>query len=162
MGVKKTLARLQESFYWPNMLKVVTEFVRECISCQQTKYVTQRPGGLLQPLPLPNRIWEDLSMDFVSGLPMSEGQSVIFVVVDRLSKGAHFGTLAHPYTAYKVAQLFITLIAKLHGMPCSGKQGTVHWEEVPDVASELSSGKQDEFLNLKGASSDRQPYQYVQ
>lgn len=116
MGVKKTLARLQESFYWPNMLTVVTEFVRECISCQQTKYVTQRPGGLLQPLPLPNRIWEDLSMDFISGLPMSEGQSVIFVVVDGLSKGAHFGTLAHPYTAYKVAQLFITLVAKLHGM----------------------------------------------
>lgn len=55
-------------------------------------------------------------MDFISGLPMSEGQSVIFVVVDGLSKGAHFGTLAHPYTAYKVAQLFITLVAKLHGM----------------------------------------------
>lgn len=119
MGTKKTLARLQENFYWTNMSLSVTAFVKECVPCQQTKYVIKRPADLLQPLPLPHRIWEDLSMDFVGGLPPSEGHSIIFVVVDRLSKGAHFGTLAHPYTTYKVAQLFIMLVSKLHGMPRS-------------------------------------------
>lgn len=65
MGVKKTLARLQENFYWTTMLTDVTDFIKQCLICQQVKYVTKKPRGLLQPIPLPHRIWEGLSMDFV-------------------------------------------------------------------------------------------------
>lgn len=119
MGVKKTLARIKENFYWESLAADVADFVKECLICQQVKYVPRKLGGLLQPIPCPQQVWEDLSMDFVYGLPTSEGNSVILVVVDRFSKGAHFGSLSGSYTAFKVARLFVFLVTKLHGMPRS-------------------------------------------
>jgi transposase InsO family protein len=74
---------------------------------------------LLQPLPAPSGIWEDLSLDFITGQPPSHGCTTILVVVDRFSKSAHFGALHPTYTAYKVAQLFLDMVCKHHGMPRS-------------------------------------------
>ncbi|GKB77647.1 ty3-gypsy retrotransposon protein, partial [Tanacetum coccineum] len=79
--------------------------------------MTQALGGLLQPLPTPNAVWEDVSMDFITGLPASKGLTVIFVVVDRFSKYAHFGTLPTSFNAVKVADLFVEMVVKHHGFP---------------------------------------------
>jgi hypothetical protein len=66
-----------------------------------------------------SRVWQEVSMDFIKGLPKSEGYTVIMVIVDRLNKYAHFIPVKHPYTASSIAQLFLDNIVKLHGMPQS-------------------------------------------
>jgi len=119
MGVAKTLSRLSANFIWPGMRKDVQRFISECSTCLQTKYIAQKTTGLLQPIPPPSAPWEDLALDFITGLPSSSGFSVILVVVDRFTKGAHFGTLPAHFTASKVAQLFLDMVCKLHGFPKS-------------------------------------------
>ncbi|GJR47391.1 retrotransposon-related protein [Tanacetum coccineum] len=92
-------------------------FVKECVTCQRYTPDLAAYPGLLQPLPIPNRIWESISMDFIEGLPRSQGKNVIFVVVDRLTKYAHFMYLAHPFSAAQVAQIFLDIVYKLLGLP---------------------------------------------
>ncbi|MCH91593.1 Ty3/gypsy retrotransposon protein, partial [Trifolium medium] len=111
--------RLQENVFWYGMRKDVTHFVKSCSVCQQTKPANHSPYGLLQPLPFLERVWEDISLDFIVGLPSVQSHTAILVVVDRLSKAAHFGSLPTHFTAVKVADLFAKMICKLHGMPRS-------------------------------------------
>ena len=90
--------------------------VRECDICKRLKYETYHVARLLQPLPIPNKPWLDVSMDFVEGLPKSQSKDVVLVVVDKLTKFVHFIPLSHPYTAAKVATLYLQHVLKLHGM----------------------------------------------
>lgn len=99
------------------MRKDVAEFVKLCLICQQAKIDHTHPGGLLQPLPIPQRIWEDIAMDFIIGLPKSKGFTVIMVVVKRLSKFGHFIPLKTNFSSDTVAEAFIHNIIKLHGVP---------------------------------------------
>jgi len=116
-GYHKTVHRAKKDFYWSGMRRDIKRYVRECEICQANKPETIHPPGLLQPLPIPTRIWSDISMDFIEGLPLSHGFSIILAVIDRFSKYAHFIPLSHPYTASSVAQTFLANIFKLHGMP---------------------------------------------
>ncbi|MCH80266.1 transposon Tf2-1 polyprotein [Trifolium medium] len=118
-GFYKTYRRLAANLYWVGMKSTIQEYVRNCDVCQRQKYMATSPGGLLQPLPIPNQIWEDISMDFITGLPKSKGFEAILVVVDRLSKYSHFIPLKHPYTAKSIAEVFCKEIIRLHGIPLS-------------------------------------------
>lgn len=73
------------------MKKDIAEYVSKCLTCQQVKAEHQRPAGTLQPLPIPEWKWDHITMDFVTGLPRShKGNDAIWVIVDRLTKVAHF------------------------------------------------------------------------
>lgn len=86
---------------------------------QANKTEAIAPVGLLQPLPRLDKIWEDLSMGFIEGLPISQGVDTIMVVVDRLSKYAHFITLKHPFSVKTVAAVFVREVVRLHDFPRS-------------------------------------------
>jgi hypothetical protein len=93
--------------------------VKQCQVCQQAKHENTHPAGLLQPLPVPRGAWQDITMDFIEGLPKSETYDTILVVVDRFSKYAHFISLRHPFTAQVVARAVFDNVVKLHGLPKS-------------------------------------------
>ncbi|KAJ3685492.1 hypothetical protein LUZ61_014656 [Rhynchospora tenuis] len=118
-GVLATYQRLKKMFYWPQMKETVHTHVRSCNNCQMNKGEHLHTPGLLQPLPIPETAWCSLGMDFISGLPKSEGKEVVMVVVDRLTKYSHFISLSHPYTASTVAKVFIDQVYRLHGLPTS-------------------------------------------
>ena len=118
-GILKTYKALGTLFFWPGMRQDVHNYVASCHSCQITKYVPAKPQGLLQPLPIPQRPWVDISMDFIVQLPKSAGFTAILVVVDRFSKTAHFEALKLGFTAKIVARAFINSVVKLHGFPHS-------------------------------------------
>ncbi|KAI9157842.1 hypothetical protein LWI28_028922 [Acer negundo] len=118
-GWLRTYVRIKHFFYWEGLKNEVKKLVAKCDICQKVKYDQRRPIGLLQPLSIPEKIWEDLTMDFVEGLPSSGGYESILVVVDRLSKGTHFIPLRHPFTVSNVAKGFVDNVVKLHWIPRS-------------------------------------------
>jgi hypothetical protein len=89
-----------------------------CLDVSSANRIRIKMPGLLQPLTIPSQCWEEVSMDFIAGLPKSEGNIGIMVVVDRLTKYAHFCSLSHPFKASLVAiQAFMETVQKLHGVP---------------------------------------------
>ncbi|WP_375651358.1 integrase zinc binding domain-containing protein, partial [Bartonella sp. OT172YNZD] len=90
-GGNKMYKDLKRTFWWPSLKRSIALFVAHCFTCQQVKGDRKKPGGELQPLAIPEWKWEDISMDFVSGLPQTRGKKdSIWVIVDRLTKSAHF------------------------------------------------------------------------
>ena len=82
---------LRETFWWNNIKSKIAQYVAQCLVCQQVKMEHQRPAGFLQPLPIPEQKWEDITMDFVTGLPRTPiGKDAIWVIVDQLTRFAHF------------------------------------------------------------------------
>ncbi|KAL0549529.1 hypothetical protein IC582_014014 [Cucumis melo] len=119
-GSTKMYQDLKRVYWWRNMKREVAEFVSKCLVCQQVKAPRQKPAGLLQPLNIPEWKWENVSMDFITGLPRTlRGFTVIWVVANRLTKSAHFVLGKSTYTASKWAQLYMSEIVRLHGMPVS-------------------------------------------
>ena len=116
-GFTRTYKWLAGSVYWQGMKKTILQYVRECFVCQKSKYEALSPVDLLQRLPIPELIWEDVSMDFIIGLLKSQGYEVIMVVVDRFSKYAHFIPLRKPFTTKTIAENFEKEIVRLNGFP---------------------------------------------
>jgi hypothetical protein len=116
-GHDKTFAQLRSSYYWPGMRTQVIEFLNRCRIYQHAKGKIQNIG-LYQPLPIPKRPWDAISMDFLLGLPrMQRGFDSILVVVDRLSKMAHFIPCQKTSDATHVANMFFKEVVRLHDLP---------------------------------------------
>lgn len=116
-GKRATYQRVKKIFYWPGIKKSVESYVQECAVCQRSKAKHCHYPGLLEPLPVPDMAWTHISMDFIEGLPKSNGKDVILVVVDRFTKYSHFISLSHPYSVQTVVQAFTDNVFKLHGFP---------------------------------------------
>ena len=100
------------------MKREIAEFVARCDVCQRVKAEHQRPAGLLQPLPIPEWKWEEVGMDFITGLPRTQtGCDFIWVIIDRLTKVAHFIPVKTKYGGNKLAELYMDRIVCLHGVP---------------------------------------------
>jgi hypothetical protein len=116
-GFLKTYHRVKKDFFWDGLKTNVQIFVAECVVCQKNKVETIKTPSILQPLSIPSQRWEKVSMDFITGLPKFEGKSVIMVIVDRLTKYAHFSALSHPFKDSTVSTAFMETVQKLHGSP---------------------------------------------
>ncbi|WVZ70740.1 LOW QUALITY PROTEIN: hypothetical protein U9M48_019383 [Paspalum notatum var. saurae] len=118
LGSTKMYYDLKERFWWCGMKHAVAEYVAICDTCQRVKAEHQRPAGLLQPLKVPEWKWEEITMDFFVGLPRTQKcYNSIWVVVDRLTKVAHFISVNTTYSGAKLAELYISKIVCLHGVP---------------------------------------------
>jgi hypothetical protein len=116
-GRDKTLTLVQEHFIWPKMVRDVVRHLKQCQICHCAKSHKQNTG-LYIPLPIPNAPWEDVSIDFVVGLPRTQrNKDFLMVVVDQFSKMAHFVPCNKTLDASHVADLYFREIVKLHGIP---------------------------------------------
>ncbi|KAL5540682.1 hypothetical protein UlMin_043334 [Ulmus minor] len=119
-GTTKMYRDLKEKFWWPGMKRSIAEYVSRCLTCQKIKAEHQRPAGELQSLEIPEWKWEQIAMDFVVGLPKTtKGHDSIWVIIDRLTKSAHFISVRTTNTMEQLAETYIREIVRLHGIPKS-------------------------------------------
>ena len=118
LGKEKTIEQVKRRFYWPGMDAVISSYVTSCDACQRNKPSQQTPMGLLMPLPIPTRPWQQVSMDLITALPRSRsGNDAIVVFVDKLTKMVHYVATTTSVTAPKLATLFMREVVRLHGVP---------------------------------------------
>ena len=130
---------LKERYWWYGLKRDVAEHVAICDTCQRLKAKHQRPAGLLQPMKMPEWKWEEVGMDFIVGLPRTQrGYDSIWVIIDRLTKVAHFIPVKTTYSSAKLAELYMERIVCLHGVPKKivsdrGTQFTSHfWQKLQE------------------------------
>jgi hypothetical protein len=136
-GSTKMYQDLRQNFWWTRMKREIARYVCECDICQRIKASHLKIAGVLQPLPISSWKWEDISMDFIVGLPnTSQRHDSIWVIVDRLTKTAHFLPMHTTYNAKKYAEIYLDQIVCLHGVPKTiisdrGAQFIAHfWEQL--------------------------------
>jgi hypothetical protein len=136
-GSTKMYQDLRQNFWWTRMKREIAKYVSECDTCQRVKASHLKVSGTLQPLPIPSWKWEDISMDFIIGLPnTSQKHDSIRVIIDRLTKIAHFLPVHTTYTAKKYAEVYLDQVIRLHVVPekIISDQGTQFiarfWEQL--------------------------------
>jgi len=119
-SMTKMYQNLKQIFWWPRLKKHVVEYVSSCLTCQKAKFEHQKPAGLLQSLSAPQWKWDNISMDFVVPLPKTHRKfDSIWVIIDRLTKSAHFIPVRTNYNVSKLAEIYGGEIVRLHGVPSS-------------------------------------------
>ena len=113
---------MRRDYSWPRVQSYVRLYVTSCQHCAHIKHSTPKPYGLLKPLNIPNHPWQSLSMDFIVKLPPSHGYDSIWVVCDRMTRGAHFISILETMDAPELVCLFLDCMFHYHGFP----QAIVH------------------------------------
>jgi hypothetical protein len=117
-GSTKMNQGLKQNYWWYGLKRDVAAHVAMCDVCQRVKAEHQRPAGLLHPLKIPEWKWEEIGMDFITGLPRTpKGYDAIWVIVDRLTKVTHFIPVKTTYKGSQLAELYMARIVCLHGVP---------------------------------------------
>ena len=142
LGAAKTTELVARNYYWPNMHREIADYVTTCLRCQQNKPSHEHPQGLLQPIPTPERRWQQVSMDFITQLPKTkQGHDAIVVFVDKLSKMMHAVPTRTDIDAVEVARIMYREVVRLHGEPES---------IISDRDSKFTSNFWRELWRLKG------------
>ncbi|GKB06108.1 putative nucleotidyltransferase, ribonuclease H [Tanacetum coccineum] len=119
-GSDKMYQDMKKLYWWPNMKADIATYVSKCLTCAKVKAEHQRPSGLLQQPEIPEWKWEHITMDFVTGLPRtSSGYDSIWVIVDRLTKSAHFLPMKKTDSMEKLTRLYLKEVVCRHGVPLS-------------------------------------------
>ena len=122
-GARRTLERVQRKYFWTGMQKDVADYVHDCLRCQRANSKTHKPYGLLRPLPVPDGPWQHVTMDFITDLPPSKLNGVVYdvilVIVDRFSKMSHYVPARMDWDGTDLAQAWIREVIRLHGNPDS-------------------------------------------
>lgn len=143
-GVRRTLFRIQECFGWPSIKRDIREYIAACTICAQNKNTNATPSGLLQPLPVSRCPWSHISLDSITGLPLSSGNTVILnihcYIVDTFSKVAWFIPLPKLPSAKETAQVMLTNVFRVHSLPRTvlsnwGPQFLAHFWFLPITRS---------------------------
>ncbi|KAI3708176.1 hypothetical protein L2E82_37300 [Cichorium intybus] len=119
-GSKRMYHNLKPYYWWPGMKRDVGCFVENGLTCLQVKANHQKPYGAVQPLPVPMKKWDEITMDFITKLPRTpRGYDSIWVIVDRLTKSAHFIPIREDYQVSKLAEIYTREVVRRHGVPTS-------------------------------------------
>ncbi|GJT16943.1 putative reverse transcriptase domain-containing protein [Tanacetum coccineum] len=119
-GSDKMYQDLKKLYWWPNMKAIIAEYVSKCLTCSRVKAECQKPSGLLVQPEIPMWKWERITMDFITKLPKtSNGHDTIWVIVDRLTKSAHFIPTRETDSMETLTRLYIKEIVSRHGVPIS-------------------------------------------
>ena len=117
-GITKTVDLIRRKFEWSGLHRDVSDYVKSCLPCQSNKAGHQVPAGKLQPLAIPERNWDTVSMDFIGPLkPSKAGKNSLLVFVDKLSKQVHIVATTTAITAPETANLFLEQVVRYHGLP---------------------------------------------
>ncbi|KAL0200244.1 hypothetical protein M9458_003431, partial [Cirrhinus mrigala] len=148
-GVERATSFIDRAFWWRTLRRDVQEYVQACTICARSKTTNSPSTGELQPLPIPKRPWSHISVDFVTGLPESQGKNTILTIVDRFTKAVHLVALTGLPSAKTTAELILEHVVRLHGFPKDivsdrGPQFTAKfWQafcRLVGTTSSLSSG----------------------
>ena len=143
-GVKRTVFVISRRFWWLSMEVGVREYIDACAVCARNKTSSGARMGLLQPLPIPSRPWSNIALDFVTGLPASQGNTTVLTVVDRFSKMVRFIALPKLPSAKETAEVMMDQVFKIHGFPR---------DIVSDRGPQFVSRFWREFCRLIGATA---------
>jgi len=116
-GRSKTLELISRNYFWPKMRNFINNYISSCEQCSRCKVLRHKPYGYLQPLPIPTKPWQAISIDFIVKLPISNNYIAILVIVDRFTKMAYFIPTVNEIDAKNTAKLFLNNIYKLYSLP---------------------------------------------